>query len=149
MTDRSIAGALRRLTAAEGYLELDLPDYALDELDGIGDPGPYSGVADWLRGEAHKTKQEFNAAIESLQRAVRDIPAPHNRAAMESLTICFRSTGQDDLADIVEQISTVDEEAAAPTPLFHARITIVGDAGERITESEADPVDPFPGPESN
>ena len=72
MIDRAAIRTVRRLTAAEGYLELDMPDYALEELEGIDDAGPYAGVVDWLAGEALKEKQDYEAAIESLQRAVRD-----------------------------------------------------------------------------
>lgn len=146
MTDRSIALTLRRLTAAEGYLELDLPDYALEELDRIEDAGDYSGVADWLRGEAHKEKRDYTAAIASLQRAVRDIPAPHNRAAMESLQTCFRSTGQNDLADVFEQLvqAQADDDSAedADAPVLRVEITLVRRSGDRVAESDPEAVDP-------
>ena len=32
---------VRRLAAAEGYLELGLPNYALAELNSVADPGPF------------------------------------------------------------------------------------------------------------
>jgi tetratricopeptide (TPR) repeat protein len=110
MIDLAHSRLIRRLTAAEGYLELDLPDYALEELERIEDPGPYTGVVDWLSGEAFREKQDYNAAIERLQRAVRDIPVPHNRAAVHSLTACLRNTGRDDLADAIEKYAAVAEE---------------------------------------
>lgn len=112
MIDLAHSRLIRRLTAAEGYLELDLPDYALDELERIEDPGPYTGVVDWLTGEALREKQDYQAAIESLQRAVRDIPVPHNRAAVNSLTVCLRNTGRDDLADAIQKYAIAAEETA-------------------------------------
>jgi len=122
MLDRSTARTIRRLTAAEGYLELDMPDYALEELAGIGDAGAYSGVADWLAGEALREKKQYDAAIESLKRAVRDIPVPHNRAAVEALTVCLRNTGQDDMAEVMQMYATATQDSssdpAPPTPMF-------------------------------
>lgn len=102
MAEQVSVKTLKRLTAAEGYLELDLPDLALEELEGIEAGDPYSAVVDWLTGEALKDKQQYEAAIESLSRAVQTIPSPHNRRAIESLSECFRRTGRDDLAAVAE-----------------------------------------------
>ena len=120
MIDEKNARLIRRLTAAEGYLELDMPDYALEELQQIGNAGPYSGVVDWLTGEALREKEQFGAAIESLQRAVRDIPVPHNRAAVAALSHCLRSTGRDDLAEVIEQYSSdFPHSESADHPALH------------------------------
>ncbi len=125
MNDQVSIRTLKRLTAAEGYLELDMPDYALEELEGITDFGPFEGVVDWMKGEALKEKQEFEAAIQSLQRAVQEIPAPHNRSAMQTLTECLRSTGQDELADIAETFTALSgPDASEPSPLPQLNIPL-------------------------
>lgn len=107
---------LKRLTAAEGYLELDLPDLALEELDGVEQPGPYGAVIDWLTGEALKEKREYDAAIDSLSRAIPGIPSPHNRRAIEALSECFRQTGRDELAEAAANFAVTTAEDAAATP---------------------------------
>lgn len=123
MTEQVSVRTLKRLTAAEGYLELDLPDLALEELGGIQQPGPYLAVIDWLTGEALKEKQEFDAAIDSLSRAIPGIPSPHNRRAIEALSECFRETGRDELAQVADifalKSAGVDvEEEELPAPQF-------------------------------
>jgi len=107
---------IKRLTAAEGYLELALPDLALEELADIEQGDPYTPVADWLTGEALKEKQQYDAAIESLSRAVRELPAPHNQPAIRSLADCYRKTDRADLAELAElfQQSSADAEANLP-----------------------------------
>jgi tetratricopeptide (TPR) repeat protein len=145
MIDLAYSRLIRRLTAAEGYLELDLPDYALEELERIEDPGPYTGVVDWLTGEALREKQDYNAAIERLQRAVRDIPVPHNRAAIESLTTCLRNTGRDDLADVVEKYADAAAEKVAATPTVEIDIEFpIESAGRNARLGTDDESDEFP-----
>ena len=41
---------VRRLAAAEGYLEIGLPTYALSELSLVGDPGPFEPIVQLFRG---------------------------------------------------------------------------------------------------
>lgn len=118
MAEQVSVKTLKRLTAAEGYLELDLPDLALEELEGVEEPGPYVPVIDWLTGEALKEKREYDAAIDSLSRAIPGIPAPHNRRAIEALSECFRQTGKDELADVAATYAVncgvgIDEEQPA------------------------------------
>ncbi len=97
--------AMRRLTAAEGFLELEMPEHALGELDQIDNAGPFDAVVDLLRGNALKAQHRFDDAIEPLQRAARTIPAPHNRDAWLSLGECFRQGGQTVLAEVVEMFA--------------------------------------------
>jgi tetratricopeptide (TPR) repeat protein len=131
LIDLAHSRLIRRLTAAEGYLELDLPDYALEELERIDDPGPYTGVVDWLSGEAFREKQDYNAAIERLQRAVRDIPVPHNRAAVASLTACLRNTGRDDLADAIQKYATAAEQTDAASPVLEIHVEFPLECADR------------------
>jgi len=144
MLDLAHSRLIRRLTAAEGYLELDLPDYALEELERIDDPGPYTGVVDWLTGEAFREKQDYNAAIERLQRAVRDIPVPHNRAAVNSLTACLRNTGRDDLADAIEKYAAVAEEKAEEMPAVELHVEFPIESSGRTNRLETDDEDESP-----
>lgn len=124
MDDQISIRTLKRLTAAEGYLELELPDLALEELEGIDDAGPFDAVIDWLTGEALKGKQQYDDAIRALSKAVQGIPAPHNRRAVESLSECFRSTGQDDLADLAEEYSQSVQNAQSTSPIAFLKVEL-------------------------
>jgi len=116
---------LRRLTAAEGYLELNLPAYALEELAAIDNPGAFEPLIQYMTGEALKDQCRFEDAIEPLKRAAQMIPAPHNRAAWLSLGECFRARGRDDLAEVVEMFANTKHLQSEP-PVLNLHITVQG-----------------------
>jgi tetratricopeptide (TPR) repeat protein len=119
---------LRRLTAAEGYLELDLPAYALEELAAIEDSGAFEPLVQYMTGEALKEQKKFADAIEPLQRAAQMIPAPHNRAAWLSLGECFRAGGQLELAEFAEKFADAPQVEETPqiVPVLKLQITVQG-----------------------
>ncbi len=93
---------VRRLMAADGYLQLGLPAAALSELDGVDSAGPLQSARDYLVGQALMADDRHEDALEPLTRAAEAIPAPWNRAAYESLSECFRAAGQEELADVTD-----------------------------------------------
>ncbi|MFH5804055.1 hypothetical protein [Alienimonas sp. DA493] len=93
---------VRRLMAADGYLQLGLPGSALAELKKVEHAGPLESARDYLIGQALMADDRHEDALEPLTRAAETIPAPWNRAAYESLSECFRATGQDALADVTD-----------------------------------------------
>lgn len=103
--DLKAVKTVRRLIAAEGYLELDMPDYALEEIDAVGDPGPFEAVVELIRGEAYKGQRRYRDAIGPLKRAAELIPAPHNRQAWLSLSECFRKDGDVETAKLIEKFA--------------------------------------------
>lgn len=90
---------VRRLAAAEGYLQLDLPRYALAELDAVTDAGPLEAIAQLFRGEALQAQSNFAEAIGPLRKAAELFPAPFNQRALMDLSHCYREQGEVDLAD--------------------------------------------------
>jgi tetratricopeptide (TPR) repeat protein len=102
MNERQAHSIMRRLSAAEGYLQLGMPAYALDEIDGIDEIGPFSPPRDLLRGEALKELERYDEAIEALQEAARTVAPPHRRMAFNSLIECFRARGEGELANVLE-----------------------------------------------
>jgi hypothetical protein len=48
---------LRRLLAADGYLDLEMPVQALRELEAIEEPGPLEPAVQFLTGEALKSQE--------------------------------------------------------------------------------------------
>ena len=126
---------VRRLAAAEGYLELGLPGYALSELNSVADPGPFEPIAELFRGEALQAQEKYADAIEPLNRAAQLFPAPFNQRALLALSNCYRKDGQIQLAD--ETAAAVDMPPDVPVgtklviaPIFH----IAKNAGRRISE---------------
>lgn len=119
---------IRRLAAAEGYLELDLPAYALEELAAIQEPGAFEPLVHYMTGEALKGQKRFADAIEPLKRAAQTIPAPHNRPAWLSLGECFRAGGRDELADVVEMFANSRhfQTASQDAPILELHITVQG-----------------------
>lgn len=108
MTTHDAQKIVRRLAAAEGYLELSLPNYALEELNRVPDGGPFEGIAQLLKGEALQAEQRFDEAIPALNRAAELFPKPFNQRALLGLSHCYREQGRDDLA--------AQAEAAADPP---------------------------------
>jgi tetratricopeptide (TPR) repeat protein len=100
---------IRRLQAAEGYLELNLPERALAELNAIQDQGPFEPAIALLEGEALKIQERYDDALVPLKRAATMIPSPLNKRAWRSMSECYRLSGRDELAEIAEMVVQAEE----------------------------------------
>jgi tetratricopeptide (TPR) repeat protein len=116
---------VKRLAAAEGYLELGLPQYALSELDSVQEAGPFEAISQLLRGEALQAEERFDEAIPALNRAAELVPAPFNQRALLGLSRCYRAAGHEQLAVEAEQAALPNDQAAESgtfqiviTPIF-------------------------------
>ena len=113
---------VRRLAAAEGYLEMQLPLYALAELNRVGDAGPFDPIAQLFRGEALQAQEKYAEAIAPLNRAAETFPVPFNQRALMALSNCYRHEGFEHLAE--ETAAAADRSAAVSvatrtiTPIF-------------------------------
>jgi Flp pilus assembly protein TadD len=101
---------MKRLSAAEGYLDLELPERALGELAAIRDPGPWEATVEYLKGEALIAARRFDEAIAPLKRAAQLIPAPHSRDVWRSLSECYRNRGDDEMADLTDIFASASPE---------------------------------------
>lgn len=81
---------------AEGYLELGMPQHALDVLGRLGDPTALDGHALYLWGEALRTMHRYQEALLPLTRAAR--ATPENVHIWFALGWCYKRTGQLKLA---------------------------------------------------
>lgn len=141
MHQNAVLKVLRRLEAAEGYLELQMPEHAINELDSIQEAGPFEASVALLRGEAFKGQEKYDDAIASLQKAAQMIPAPHNRRAWESLGECYRLGGRDEMAKLVETFANTPQ--APPrviAPVVNISITIQTPIDMNRLEQQADDV---------
>ena len=82
----------RRLDAARGYLMLDMPDQALQELAAIEQPEKCAGEFHLLRGEALRNKKDYHAALAAYNRALAE--RPRNVTILMGMAWCHKRTGQ-------------------------------------------------------
>jgi tetratricopeptide (TPR) repeat protein len=81
---------------AEGYLELGMPQQALDNLARVGEDAKLGPRGLYLRGEALKELQRFAEAVVPLERAAEAVPDAIE--AWLSLGWCYKRTGRIDCA---------------------------------------------------
>ena len=133
---------VKRLAAAEGYLELGLPRYALNELTRVDDAGPFEAISELLRGEALQAEERFAEAIPAFNRAAELVPAPFNQRALLGLSCCYRASGQEALAAEAEQ-AAIPKDAPAGTELKSILLVpifqIAPSESSRITTSRRPP----------
>lgn len=115
---------IRRLAAAEGYLELGLPNYALEELKSVSNPGVFAPIAELFKGEALQAQEKYAEAIEPLNRAAHLFDAPYNQRALLALSNCYRHDGQIQLADETAASVKMPEDLPSDAklmiaPIFH------------------------------
>lgn len=103
MVANRINRVVRRLTAAEGYLELDLPVDALAELQKVENPGPFEGPYMWLTGEALRNQGLYEEAIAPLRHAARALPQEGGQQAWAALKECLEKSGRSATAEDMTQ----------------------------------------------
>jgi predicted Zn-dependent protease len=95
---------VRRILSADGYLDLGMPERAIEELDRIEDAGPLEGPVQLLHGIALKQTQNHRDAITHLEKAARIMPSPIRRFAWRELVDAYRAVGNDTLADMAQKL---------------------------------------------
>jgi len=107
---------MRRLRAAEGYLELGLPAHAQTELEAVEHPGPFEGPYMLMMGECLRAQERYEEAIAPLRHAARALPMPVGRQAWESLAECLTRSGRQASADVTTQmLEHLEKRHAAPS----------------------------------
>jgi tetratricopeptide (TPR) repeat protein len=91
--DIHFARVVRRIREATGFIELGLPQYALDRLEGLDEPGPFTAQIELVRGEALRRQHRYFDAVASLKRAAAKAPAPIKQSAMLAISACYHQTG--------------------------------------------------------
>ncbi|HIE98920.1 MAG TPA: hypothetical protein EYG03_12740 [Planctomycetes bacterium] len=95
---------IRRLVAADGYMELNMPRRAVTELEKVQNAGALEGPRRLLMGIALKRCGDERQAIPHLETAARMMPSPVRRFAWSELSSCYRSMGNEELADLAEKL---------------------------------------------
>lgn len=97
---------IRRMRAAEGYLELNMPEHALEELGAIDDAGLFEAPRLYMTGYALKEQGRFEEAIPVLEAAARLMPSPQRKVAWCALSECYRECGSNRMADLAASLAT-------------------------------------------
>jgi tetratricopeptide (TPR) repeat protein len=101
----------RVLREAEGYLELNMPQTALDLLSRITEPGTFRGQQLYWTGEALRALDRYDEAIVVLEQAADFLPS--NIHVWLALGWCRKRSGRLDLAiSALERAEEVSPEEA-------------------------------------
>lgn len=106
----------RKLEAASGYLELEMPEHALRELNAITDPEAIPFEFHQMRGEALRAAGKFEAALSAYSRALAE--KPEDLGVLIGMAHCYKQSGQlqQAIAAMEEAYRTHPKE---PTVLYH------------------------------
>jgi Flp pilus assembly protein TadD len=111
MTTRRRIRDIRIQQEAEGYLELGMPDHALQTLGRLGPPALFGSEALYVRGESLRMLNRYCEALVPLERAAK--AAPDDIRIRIALGWCYKRTGRLDLAiDALQQALLVEPQAA-------------------------------------
>lgn len=104
----------RILREVEGYLELEMPQTALELLNRMREPGTFRGQQLYLMGEALRALERYDEAIAPLEQAA-DLQ-PSNLRIWLALGWCQKRVGRLELAiEALERAEEVaPEEAVVP-----------------------------------
>jgi tetratricopeptide (TPR) repeat protein len=83
----------RRLTAASGYLELGMPQQALDALERLGPPGPFDAEVEYLRGHALRLQHRYREAARKFRLAAEKLPPQEDDTAWLALSEIYSKIG--------------------------------------------------------
>lgn len=100
---------IRKIIAADGYLDLGMPAEALAELESIEAAGLYEAPRQYLMGRALKMLDRLDDAIRPLEEAARRMPGQYRKLAWAELTECYRHLGSEELAKIAESLAGTAE----------------------------------------
>ena len=113
-------------TQAEGYLELGMPQHALNVLARLEGPEAFGAHALYLRGEALRTMERYWEALVPLGQSV--LVTPDNVHAWLAIGWCQKRTDRIDLAiDAIEHALNIDPSEALIHYNLACYLSLVGD----------------------
>jgi tetratricopeptide (TPR) repeat protein len=80
----------KRLTQAAGYLELYMPQQALESLESLGPLGPFEAEVEFLRGHALRMQHRYREAARKFKLAAQKLPSQQDEAAWVALSQIYR-----------------------------------------------------------
>jgi tetratricopeptide (TPR) repeat protein len=83
----------KRLNQAAGYLELGMPQQALDSLERLGPAGPFDAEIEYLRGHALRLQHRYREAARRFRLAAEKLPPQDDDAAWLALNAIYNQVG--------------------------------------------------------
>lgn len=105
----------KRLSEADGYIDLGMGQHALNRLDNIGEAGPFAPAVAMLRGKALWLQKRFDEAAEQLRTAADGLNYPYSRQAWLAVSLYHRQQGE-----IHESVDALANARGATTPPRHS-----------------------------
>jgi tetratricopeptide (TPR) repeat protein len=96
--EKQMVRVAKRMRQASGYLEIGMPQQALDRLESMGTLGPFEAEVELLRGEAMRMQHRYEEAAVSFAIAARKFPPPQSKTAWLALSLCWQQVGDTDRA---------------------------------------------------
>lgn len=111
---------------AEGYIELGMPEHALETLAKLEGPGDFSSHTFYLKGEALRSMERYREALVSLTRAGE--LAPEDLHVWLAMGWCHKRTGKLDLAvEDLERALEADSNEAIIHYNLACYLSLLGD----------------------
>ncbi len=107
---------VKRMTEASGYLDLEMPQQAIETLRCIKESGPFEAQVEFLRGKALQQDKRFEDAAVCLAVAAKSVPAEYKKRAFEYLSECVRESCNPSQLALV---SFCVYRGAKPSPKYH------------------------------
>lgn len=82
----------RLLEAARGYLLLDLPDQALEQLGAVDDGDQSSFACNQLRGECYRQRKDYREALKAYHTALAERPT--DLSVLLGMAWCYKRIDQ-------------------------------------------------------
>lgn len=83
---------VKRMTEASGYLDLEMPQQAIETLRCIKTPGPFEAQVEFLRGKALQQAKRFEDAAVCMAVAAKSVPNEFKKQAFAYLSECVRES---------------------------------------------------------
>ena len=93
----------KRLTEADGYIDLGMSGHALARLEELGETGPFTAAVAMLRGKALWLQRRFDEAAEHLRVAAEGLNSFQARQAWLAISFYHRQRG--DFDDAIDALS--------------------------------------------
>ncbi len=101
----------KRLSEADGYIDLGMGQHALNRLEGIAAAGPFTPTVAMLRGKALWLQKRFDEAAQQLRTAADGLNFPHAQQAWLAISLYHRQQG-----DVDEAINALSKARGAKPP---------------------------------